>query len=301
MPMETRLLETLLAVVRAGGFTAAADELSLSQSTVSAHLIELEKLAGTPLFERRPTGAVPTPAGRRLTDEASDILARLQHAFDAAAEVSARPVGPVRLHAPESMCAHLLVPVLQDLRTQHPALHPILQPAGTSVALAAVAERRADLALVIEPSVAETRLEITDLGSLELVLVGAPDHRLAGRRRVTIRDLHTEAILLLEDGCSYSDDLAVRLGQSGRAAPHGRYGSVETVKRLIEADFGIAVLPAHTVAEEVAAGKLIVLPRPGISPQRLWLANSAAARETSAAVQAVRRAILRSRASSIPS
>jgi DNA-binding transcriptional LysR family regulator len=299
--METRLLETLLAVVRAGGFTAAADELSLSQSTVSAHLAELEKLAGTALFERRPRGAVPTAAGRRLAGRAPDILARLQHAFDAAAEVSARPAGPVRLHAPESVCAYHLVPVLRDLRARYPALQPILQPAGTRIALAAVEERRADLALVIEPAVAAPHLELDDLGAMELALVAAPGHRLAGRRRITIRDLYDESVLLLEEGCSYSDDLAGRLGQSRRAAPHGRYGSVQTVKRLVEAGLGIAVLPAVTVAEEVGERRLLVLPRPGISHQRLWLADTAAARESSAAVDAVRRAILESRAGSLAS
>lgn len=289
--METRLLETLLAVIRAGGFTAAADELMLSQSTVSAHLAELEKLAGAALFERRRTGAVPTAAGQRLAEEARDILARVQHAFAAAAAAASRPAGPVRVHAPESMCAYLLVPVLQALRNKYPDLLPILQPMGTKAALAAVDERRTDLALVIEPALAEPRLEVTDLGPLELILVAAPGHRLAGRRRITTRDLHTESVLLLEDGCSYSDDLAGRLGRSSRPAPQGRYGSVETVKRLVEARFGIAMLPAITAAEEVADGRLIALPSPVVSPQRLWLACSAATLETSAAIRAVRRLV----------
>jgi DNA-binding transcriptional LysR family regulator len=290
--MDTRLFETLLAVIRVGGFTAAADDLSLSQSTVSAHLAELEKRAGTALFERRPTGAVPTAAGQRMAEEARDILARVQHAFAVAAEASSRPAGPVRLLAPESMCAYLLVPVLQDLRDQYPDLHPILQPAGTRAALAAVDERRADLALTIEPSVTAPRLEFADLGPLDLVLVAAPGHRLVGRRRITIRDLHSEAVLLLEEGCSYSDDLAGRLGDPGQTASHGRYGSVETVKRLVEARFGIAMLPAATVAEEIAQGRLVALPRPGVSAQRLWLACWTGARATSAAVEAVRRAVV---------
>ena len=290
--MDTRLFETLLAVIRVGGFTAAADDLSLSQSTVSAHLAELEKHAGTALFERRPTGAVPTAAGQRMAEEARDILVRVQRAFAAASEASSRPAGPVRLHAPESMCAYLLVPVLQDLRDRYPDLHPILQPAGTQAGLAAVHERRADLALIIEPSVTAPRLEFADLGPLDLVLVAAPGHRLVKRRRITIRDLRSEAILLLEEGCSYSDDLAGRLGQPGQTTSHGRYGSVETVKRLVEARFGIAMLPAATVAEEIAHGRLVALPSPGVSPQRLWLACWSGTRDTSAAVEALRRALV---------
>lgn len=286
--METRLLESLLAVARTGSFTAAADQLVLAQSTVSAHLAELERLAGTPLFERRRTGAVPTAAGRRMVEGARLVLDEVEHTFRSAAQAAREPVGPVRLGAPESMCAYLLVPVIEDLRRRHPDLQPVLHPVGTADALGAVESRAADLALVIEPSVADPRVRAQDLGPLGLVLVAAPGHPLAGRRRVTTIDLQRESVLLLEEGCSYSDDLARRVGTSGTT---GRYGSVETVKRLAQAGLGLALLPALTTTDELAAGRLVALPAPAFATQRLWLTTPAGGPPPSAAVDAVRRAV----------
>jgi len=290
--METRLLESLLAVMRAGSFTAAADELVLAQSTVSAHLAELEKLAGTPLFERGRAGAAPTAAGRRLAEGARQILDEVEHAFRSASEAAARPSGTVTLSAPESMCAYLLVPVVQLLRRRHPDLQPVLQPAGTAAALADLDARRADLALVIEPAVTHPRVQATDLGGLGLRLVAAPGHRLASRRRLTMADLHDEVVLLLEEGCSYSDDLARRLDASHGTSVNGRYGSVETVKRLVEAELGIALLPGLTSADELRAGRLVALPTPTVAAQRLWLLRPAGGRGPSAAVDAVHRAVV---------
>lgn len=289
--METRLLESLLAVMRTGSFTAAADDLVLAQSTVSAHLAELEKMAGTPLFERTRTGAVPTAAGQRLAAGARQILDEVEHAFRGAAEAASRPVGPVRISAPESMCAYLLVPVVEVLRRRHPDLQPVLQPAGTADAMAALEARRADLALVIEPTVADSRLPAADLGALGLRLVAAPGHRLASRRRVTLADLQREEVLLLEEGCSYSDDLARRLGSSRRSGALGRYGSVETVKRLVEAGLGVALLPGLTSADELVSGRLVALPAPAVAAQRLWLLRAGSAAEPSAAVAAVQHAV----------
>lgn len=286
--METRLLETLLAVTRAGSFTAAAEELVVAQSTVSAHLAELERLAGRPLFERRRTGVVPTAAGRRLAEGARRVLDEVEHAFRTATAAASQPVGPVRVSAPESMCAYFLVPVVEALRRRHPELQPVLEPAGTVAAVAAVGAHAADLALVVEPSVEAAGLPADDLGPLGLRLLAAPGHRLAGRRRVTAADLRREDVLLLEEGCSYSDDLARRVGTSGTT---GRYGSVETVKRLAQAGLGLALLPALTTTDELAAGRLVALPAPAFATQRLWLTTPAGGPPPSAAVDAVRRAV----------
>jgi len=72
--METNLLRSFRAVVRARSFTAAAAELGYVQSTVTAHVQTLEGLLGARLLDRLPAGAVPTEAGRRLVSYADDLL-----------------------------------------------------------------------------------------------------------------------------------------------------------------------------------------------------------------------------------
>jgi molybdate transport repressor ModE-like protein len=72
--MDTRLLNSFLTVLRAGGITAAAAELGFVQSTVTTHIQALERLARTPLLDRHPGGVSPTRAGSLLAERAQQIL-----------------------------------------------------------------------------------------------------------------------------------------------------------------------------------------------------------------------------------
>jgi DNA-binding transcriptional LysR family regulator len=84
------------------------------------------------------------------------------------------PSGPVRLCAPESVCAYHLPSVLPELRRRFPEVHLSLSPATTRTAVTAIMERRADLALVLEPSVRTPGLDVVDLGPHDLALVASP-------------------------------------------------------------------------------------------------------------------------------
>ncbi|MDX2691289.1 LysR family transcriptional regulator [Streptomyces scabiei] len=72
--MDTRLLRTFTTLARTGGFTSAAAELHLAQSTVTVHIRTLEKELGTRLFDRLPTGTLLTESGRRLLEGAEEVL-----------------------------------------------------------------------------------------------------------------------------------------------------------------------------------------------------------------------------------
>ncbi|ASO22017.1 DNA-binding transcriptional LysR family regulator [Actinoalloteichus hoggarensis] len=285
--METRLLRSFLAVVRTGGITTAAAELSFVQSTVTAHVQSLERLVGVPLFERLPGGTVPTDAGRRLAGHAADLLDREDRMLAEFGPEGHRPAGIVRLHAPESICAYCLPPVLRRLGRRHPDVRLSLVPATTKAALTAVLDRRADLALILEPSVATAGLDVVDLAPQRLSVVAPPDTALPRDRAPTVAELAAAGVLLLEDGCGYSDELAALLAAVDPATSPPRYGSVETVKRCVEAGLGVALLPALTVEAEAEQGRLVELTPPPMADRRLWLVRQTN-RWASPAVEAVR-------------
>src|ERR1700754_3950491 len=114
--MDTRLLRSFLTVARVGGITAAAAELGFVQSTITTHIQALERLVGTPLFDRHPGGVTPTPAGSLLAEHARQILDLEARMFTELISDAAEPAGPVRLCAPESVCAYRLAPLLPGLR-----------------------------------------------------------------------------------------------------------------------------------------------------------------------------------------
>ncbi|GEC10762.1 transcriptional regulator [Streptomyces spinoverrucosus] len=144
-------LRVLVAVADAGGFSAAAETLGLTQSAVSHSVRGSERKIGAVLFERGRTGARPTPAGEKAVAHARRIL-RLLDVLTAEARGAARPdtaQGPLRIAAFRSAALHLLPPVLQRLRDRHPGIEPqvrIVREVGRGTA-GEVADGKADIAI----------------------------------------------------------------------------------------------------------------------------------------------------------
>ncbi len=272
MRVETDLLRSFAVVVRTGSFTAAARELGYVQSTVTGHLQALERRLGTRLLDRLPSGAVPTEAGARLLPYAEQLLELEARIATDVPYGDDRPVGRVRLVAPESLCAYRLPDLLARLRVTAPDVRLALAPAGTAPALAAVRAGTAETALLLEPTLTAADLHLEQLGAEELTLLAAPHSAELYRsgqsgQEVTWAQLAQQDVLLLEDGCSYSDDVARHLLAAGQPdSRRTRFGSVEAVKRCTAAGLGWTVLPSVTAAAELRAGALTALPGP-LPPQ----------------------------------
>ncbi|MER6452429.1 LysR family transcriptional regulator [Streptomyces sp900105245] len=147
-PQELRVL---VAVADAGGFSAAAEALGLTQSAVSHAVRGSERKIGAVLFDRGRGGARPTPAGDRAVAHARRIL-RLLDVLTAEARGAARldaAEGPLRIAAFRSAALHLLPPVLARLRARHPGIEPhvrIVREVGRGTA-GEVADGKADVAI----------------------------------------------------------------------------------------------------------------------------------------------------------
>ncbi len=103
-------------VARHSSFTAAANALLISQSALSRHVIALEKLIGTQLFERRPHSLVLTKAGQHLLPAVAKSFDRLEYALDDIRKEGAGSLRRLRVQMPPSFAVHLAVPILRDFR-----------------------------------------------------------------------------------------------------------------------------------------------------------------------------------------
>jgi len=173
--VETDLLRTFTAVVRAGTFTAGARELGYVQSTGTGHLQSLERRLGTRLLDRLSSGAVPTDAGARLLPYAEQLLDLEARMATDVPDKDESPVGRVRLVAPESLCAYRLPDLLVRLRATAPDVRLALAPAGAAPALTAVRAGAVEAALLFEPTITAADLHLEHLGTEELTLLAAPD------------------------------------------------------------------------------------------------------------------------------
>jgi len=103
-------------VAKHSSFTAAANALLISQSALSRHVIALEKLIGTQLFERRPHALVLTKAGQHLLPAVMKSFDRLEYALDDLRNEGAPALRTLRVQMPPSFAVHLAVPILRDFR-----------------------------------------------------------------------------------------------------------------------------------------------------------------------------------------
>lgn len=287
-PVDTRLLRTFVTLARAGSFTATARALHLAQSTVTVQIRTLEKELGTPLFDRMPSGTVPTRAGLRLLEEAEEVLdavARL-HATAASGQgdVAGGSIeGQVAVGAGDSLCSSRLPAVIASLRHAHPHLDVHLHAAGTATAVDGLRTGRLDIALLLEPEIGESDLLARRIADEPLVYVAAPGHPLAGRA-ADWQELAGECFFVHEEGCSYSDRLVrTLLGLPGAPPRITRFGSIDAARSCVAAGLGLTLLPRVTVERHLQEGQLAVVDGPKAQPvpvqlvrhRRRWFAPGA--------------------------
>ncbi len=124
-------LRAFEAVARHGSFTAAANALLISQSALSRHVLGIEKLIGTQLFERRPHALVLTEAGQSLLPAVTRSFDRLEHALDDIGDDGIPVRRTLRVHLPPSFATQLAVPILRDFRRDCPDVDiDIVSPYG---------------------------------------------------------------------------------------------------------------------------------------------------------------------------
>lgn len=251
--VDTQLLRTLLAVTRTGGFTAAAAELHVVQSTVTSHVQALEHRLGVRLVDRLPGGSRLTEAGRRVAEHARQVLDAEQRMFDAAR--ADRVAGDVVVGATESVCAYRLPHLVAELAVEQPGVRVHLTPVGTATAVAGLrdVDGRLDVALVLEDSLPGEHAGRV-VGAEPLVVVAAPGHP-AASGPLDWPDLAGYQHFVLEEGCSYTDRYVAELRARG-AALITRFGSIEAARACVAAGLGLSLLPRVAVAVQLADGTL---------------------------------------------
>ncbi len=267
--MELDHVEAFLAIARHGGFTRAAEQLHLSQPATSRRIQLLERELGAPLFERIPAGVVLTEAGRAFLPHAEALLASLRDGIDAVDAVRGATTGTVTLALVGTLASTALTGRLRQFRDAHPGIDLRLRTALSVEVSALVRRGDATLGLRYEPD-PDPDLACTAAGEERMVPVCAPGHPLAGARRVTPAALAGERWLAFPARAGsapepYSSALERRLAACGLgAAEIVPIDSLTAQKRMVEAGFGLALMPASAVDEELRAGTLRELRAPAV-------------------------------------
>lgn len=245
--MDTRLIATFLTVARCRNFTQAAAELHLAQSTVTAQIKALEADLGVQLFDRLPSGAALSEAGRRV-EQFADELVQAETALREGVARQNELRGTVAVGASESLCAYLLPKAISSLHLLHPDVDVKLLPVGTREAKAGLRAGTLGLALLLETSVTDADIDSETLGPVDLMFIQSRQGGSRVRDGMSWRHLSQDRWFLLEEGCSYSDKAVQQLRKaSGQRCLITRLGSVEAVRACVAEGLGVAVLPSFAV------------------------------------------------------
>ncbi len=265
MTMERSEIEAFVTISRVGGFTRAAELLHLSQPAISRRIDLLERELRAPLFERLPGGIRLTAAGEALLPYAQQALAALEDGKAAVRALEEEEVGTITLALVGTLASTSLTDHLRTFHQTYPQVRLRLRTARSDEVSTLVQQGEALLGLRY---FADPRPDIRSLPVFEepLQIIGAAQSgffseaptepaALQGIPWVTF-PLHEGA-----SGEPFARLLEQHLLRHGlESAERIAIDSLTAQKRLIEADFGIGLLPASSIEEELQLGTVRVLP-----------------------------------------
>ncbi|MBB3677566.1 LysR family transcriptional regulator [Modestobacter versicolor] len=252
--MDVRALETLRAVRRQGGVTAAAAVLHLTPSAVSQQLAALSREMGVPLTERAGRGLRLTPAGEALAEAAVDVAVAVERARAACAAFADRPVGTVRVSAFQSG-ARLLLPRLLDRVAGLDGVTVECSDEDVAQADFPALTDRVDVVIAHRPDDdagwRDTGLRVFPLLREPLDVAVPPGHRLADRAEVRPADLVDEDWIAVKVGFPVAQLLdAVAAGSGTVPRVVHRINDFGVVEALVAAGHGISLLPRYTAGRQ---------------------------------------------------
>jgi len=240
-----RQIECFLTTMRLGNFSRAAEALGLSQPALSQQVRDLETLLGLRLLDRTTRRVTPTEAGTAYAARASAALADLDRASAEAQGRATLATGALRIAAPPLLAAELLPPVMADFASAFPGLHLHLADLPTDAIVARLRDGRADLGIgTFPPGLPD--LDHRPLWRDALVLFTPADHPLAALPTVPWQALadHPLVTLTRDSGIRLLVDIGLeRAGLS--ITPAQEVAQISTALALVNAGFGIAVLPGY--------------------------------------------------------
>jgi DNA-binding transcriptional LysR family regulator len=257
--MDTRQLAAFCAVVDRRSFSQAAERLGVTQPAVSLQVRALEKRLGTQLLDRSGRRVEPTEAGWRLYRGAQKLLALEQQIeSDVASTVEGELRGTLVLGASTGPAAIVVPLLLGEFQRQNPGVHVSLTVSDTHTVVERVAARELELGIV-GASRRYRGVRFEPFFSDEVILACPPGHRFAGRT-IPLDELREEPLILMQEGAGVRQIVEDALRRSGVRLRdldvRLELGLQESVRRAVQAGYGVTFISRTAVESELDAGTL---------------------------------------------
>jgi LysR family transcriptional regulator, low CO2-responsive transcriptional regulator len=262
-------LKVFEVTARRGSFTRAAEELFLTQPTVSIQMKQLTKAVGLPLFEQVGKRLFLTQAGRELLDSCQDIFERLSQFEMTISDLQGLKRGQLRLSV-ITTAKYVIPRLLGPFCEQYPGIDVSLIVTNHESILERLRDNLDDLYI---PSQSPDNIDVHCHSFLDnpLVVLASRNHPLAREKSIPIERLNGEAFIIRESGSGtrqavekllHEHDISIKVRLE--------LGSNEAIKQAVAGGLGISVLSRHCLALEGETGQLVILNVEGFPIERHW-------------------------------
>jgi len=269
LQIDFRHLETFCRVAELKSFSKAADDLFLTQPTISGHILSLEQSLSLRLFDRRRREVRLTKAGEVFLEYASEILSSRKDLLNALSEFSLGIRGELSLGASTIPGEYLLPKLMGDFKKEHPDFVISLKIADTKEIVQYVLQDNVEFGIIgaklNHPSLHYEKYEVD-----QIIVVASPDHPLVRKKRVNVEELLKEPWIIREDGSGTQMAVEKALRKKGKSLKQFNVvmemGSTTSVKEGVKARLGLAFLSQKATEEELDQGFLFRIDVEGIEP-----------------------------------
>jgi len=252
--IDFRHLETFCRVAALKSFSRAADDLFLTQPTVSGHILSLERSLSLRLFDRTGREVRLTKAGEMFLRYASKILTIRKDLLNALSEFSQGIRGELSLGASTIPGEYLLPRLMGDFKKEHPRFSLSLKISDTKDIVQELLQGRIEFGLigakVNHPSLHHEKFEED-----EIIVIAPSDHPLGKKRSVGFEDLLKEPWIIREEGSGTQMTVERALRRKGKSLKDFNVaiemGSTSSVKEGVKAKLGLAFISKKAVEEEL--------------------------------------------------
>ncbi|MFK8042139.1 hydrogen peroxide-inducible genes activator [Congregibacter sp.] len=246
-------LSYILAVAKSGSFRGAADELGISQPTLTAQIARAEEALGEKLLERSRNGAYLTPVGRLFEPQARRVIEAMEELGQIVGDTNINEKATYRLGVKGTLGPYLLPQILPALKDAHPNLQFYVRedtPHGLEEGIA-----RGDYDLIITALPVNSKDLVQEPLLREKILLAAPaDHSLSQVKTWRGSYLKGEQVLTTEPGHQFArlvEGVCQRLGAQVRRDYEG--SSLDALRLMVVMGMGLTFLPALYVESEINA------------------------------------------------
>jgi DNA-binding transcriptional LysR family regulator len=265
--MDLRQLRSLVALSEERHFTRAAAREHIAQPALSQQIRKLEDEVGLPLVERTTRQVTITHAGKLLVARARRILAEVEAAQVELLGLRGMETGHLTVGTMHTMGPVDVSLALAIFHERHPAVELTVREQSSEELAQMLRDDELDLAfLSVTERVESHGLGLHQLVSEELVVLLAPGHRLANRRKLRMADLRGEQFVSYREGARLRE-LLVGAGRHAGFQPQIKLESNESgrIRRLVARGMGVAILPKSDAVAPGADVEVMALTDPALS------------------------------------